>query len=262
MSTPEKHPGQGGPRRGACRARVGGGCWRRWRGDARSRGLRSSRSACSGRWNSVLCRSSKRPCRVCVCSGRRRALLTLRLPSPCFPALVISCLSPDISREQMEGDYNEDLCVFRAGLVSQYREPGSPLPISIFHSRFGERSLARGGACLRGGGLITGLCVSRRAARLGEGLASASPPAGLEPASTSPNPALFLPPLTPPPPRPLTSGTPVHPLPSFLFALLLVCGNAPLPLALAPFCSLLQGLPGERHAVARPDPAAARCQVR
>ena len=164
---------------------------------------------------------------VCVCSGRRRAPLTLRLPSPCFPALVISCLSPDISREQMEGDYNEDLCVFRAGLVSQYREPGSPLPISIFHSRFGERSLARGGACLRGGGLITGLRVSRRAARLGEGLASASPPAGLEPASTSPNPALFLPPLTPPPPRPLTSGTPVHPLPSFLFALLLVCGNTP-----------------------------------
>ena len=87
----------------------------------------------------------ERPCRVCVCSGRRRAPLTLRLPSPCFPALVISCLWPDISREQMEGDYNEDLCVFRVGLVSQCRELGSPLPISIFHSRFGERRPAWGG---------------------------------------------------------------------------------------------------------------------
>lgn len=247
MYTPEKHPGRGGPRRGACRARVGGGCWQRWRGDARSRGLRSARSACSGSWNAVpvLGRSSERPCRVCVCSGGRRAPLTLGLPSPCFPALVISCLWPDISREQMEGDYNEDLCVFRAGLVSQCREPGSPLPISIFHSRFGERSRARGGGCLRGGGLITGLRVSRRASRLGEGLASASPPAGLEPPPPPPNPALFLPPLTPPPPHPLTSGTPVHPLLSLLFALLRVCGNAPFLWPLHPCALCFKGFPGK-----------------
>ena len=70
VSTPEKHPGQGGPRRGACKARVGGGCWRRWRGDARSRGLRSARSACSGSWDSVLCRSSSDPAGcVCVAEG-------------------------------------------------------------------------------------------------------------------------------------------------------------------------------------------------
>lgn len=45
-------------------------------------------------------------------SAEGRAPLTLRLPSPYFPALVISCLWPDISREQLEGDYNGDLCVF------------------------------------------------------------------------------------------------------------------------------------------------------
>lgn len=45
-------------------------------------------------------------------SGGDPAPLTLRLPSPCFPALVISCLWPDISHEQMEADYKEDLCVF------------------------------------------------------------------------------------------------------------------------------------------------------
>ena len=36
----------------------------------------------------------------------------------------------------------------------------------------------------------------------------------------------------------------------------------PLPLAPAPSCSLLSGLPGERRAVAWRDPAAAGCQVR
>lgn len=212
----------------------------------------------------------ERPCRVCVCSGRRRAPLTLRLPSPCFPALVISCLWPDISREQMEGDYNEDLCVFRAGLVSQCRELGSPLPISIFHSRFGERRPAWGGgggggergACLRGGGLITGLRVSRRAARLGEGLASESPPAGLEPAPASPQPGFVSPSA-----HPSSSPPPYFWDPGASFAFPSLCPSPglrkrPLPLAPAPFCSPLQGLPGERHAVARPDPAAGGCQVR
>lgn len=40
------------------------------------------------------------------------ALFILRLPFFGFPALVISCLWPDISPGQMQGDYNEDLCVF------------------------------------------------------------------------------------------------------------------------------------------------------
>lgn len=41
-----------------------------------------------------------------------QALFILRLPFFGFPALVISCLWPDISPGQMQGDYNEDLCVF------------------------------------------------------------------------------------------------------------------------------------------------------
>lgn len=45
-------------------------------------------------------------------NGVGQALFTLRLPFFGFSALVISCLWPDISRGQMEGDYNEDLCVF------------------------------------------------------------------------------------------------------------------------------------------------------
>lgn len=72
--------------------------------------------------------------------------LLFRSPPPHrgFPALVTFSIWPDISHERMEGGCNEDLCVFRARLVSQRRETRSLLPISIFHSRFGERSRARG----------------------------------------------------------------------------------------------------------------------
>ena len=102
-----------------------------------------------------------------------------------------------------------------------------------------------GGACLRGGRLITGLRVSRRAARLGEGLASESPPAGLEPAPASPQPVFVSPSAHPSSSRPLTSGTPVHPLLSLLFALLLVCGNAPFLWPLHPSALCFKGFPGK-----------------
>lgn len=78
-------------------------------------------------------------------SGAGRTPLTPPLPSPGFPALVMFRIGPDISHGRMGGECNEDLCVFRARLGSQCRETRSLLPLSIFHSRFGERSRAQGG---------------------------------------------------------------------------------------------------------------------
>lgn len=141
VSTPWKHPGRGGPRRSARRAGV------RWVGEGNCEGQGDSGSPgvpATGVGPQCQCSAGVPSNTARGWSGENRAPLTLRLPSLCFPALVISCLWPDISREQMEGDYNEDLCVFRARLVSQCREPRSLLPISIFHSRFGECSRARG----------------------------------------------------------------------------------------------------------------------
>lgn len=245
MSTPEKHPGQGGPRRGAS---VQGTGWGRVLAEVAG-GMRGAGAPGAPGVPAVgggtQCSAGVQATLPGVCVQRKasRHSSLFGFPPPASQRLSYPCLSPDISREQMEGDYNEDLCVFRAGLVSQYKGAGIAASHFHFHSRFGS-AVWRGGACLRGGGLITGLCVSRRASRLGEGLANgASPPAGLEPASTL-NPALFLPPLTPPPPRPLLLGPPcILCLPfSLPFSGL---RKRPLPLALAPFCSLLQGLPGE-----------------
>jgi hypothetical protein len=66
----------------------------------------------------------------------------------------------------MEGNYNEDLCVFRARLFSQRK--GAEIAASHFHFSFVlcRALLSAGGACLLGGGLITGLRVSGRAERL------------------------------------------------------------------------------------------------
>lgn len=162
----------------------------------------------------------------------------------------------------MEGDYNEDLCVLGARLVSQCREPKSLLPISIFHSCFGERKLACRGS---GGGSVSALRrADHRARRLRAGpetvrkvwkrVAPGGAGAGphlLEPGFVSPP----SPPLRLPAPSLLESGCILA-----TSLALLVTGNAPFPLG--PCTLLCPPPPGQRRVLALYDPAAAECQVR
>lgn len=258
MSTQSGAPGQrrGDPRPSARRGMGGGGSGNGRRGAAGASGLPASRTGTQCQ------RSARVPSNLARrWSGEGRAPLTLRLPSSCLPALVISCLWPDISREQMEGDYNEDLCVFRARLVSQCREPRSLLPISIFHSRFGS-------AVGRGGSVSARRRADHRAPRLLAGRETVRnacqcvAPGGAGAGPRLPQPRLcFSPGSALPVPAPSLLG------PGRILALPSLCPSPclrkrPLPLAPPPSCPRLRRLPGERRALALPDPAAAGCQVR
>lgn len=160
----------------------------------------------------------------------------------------------------MERDYNKDLCVVQARLVSQCREPKSLLPISIFHSCFGGAQVSAS-APYRGWGVSALRRADHRAWRLRSGPETvrkvcqrvAPGGAGAGPHLLEPG---FVPPPTPPPPRPLTSGKRVHP--SDLFG---PSCSRERPLPHGP-CTLLCLPPGQRHFLALDDPAAAECQVR
>ena len=240
------HPGstRGGVARGGARAGRGYGGW--GRGNCEEQGTRARQECLQLELD--LSASAQPEFRATLPGGgaeRTGHPLTLRLPSLCLPALVISCLWPDISREQMEGDYNEDLCVFRARLVSQCREPRSLLPISIFHSRFGS-AVGRGGSLSarrrradhRAPRLPAGReTVRRTCQRVAPGGAGACPLLP-QPGFVSP---LAHPSSSPPP----YFWDPGASLLSLLFALLLVCGNAPFLWPLHPSALCFKGFPGK-----------------
>lgn len=177
-------------------------------------------------------------------SREGRAPLTPRLPSPCFPAPVISCLWPDISRERMEGDYNEDLCVFERDRFPSAGSPDRGFPFPFFIR-------ALGSAVPRGGSVSARRRADHRAPRLPAGPQTVRKacqrvaPGGAGAGPGLPQPGFVCPLARPSPSPPPHFGDLGASSLCRLRAPLSVCGNAPFLWPLHPPALCFAGFPGK-----------------